>query len=83
MGTRPNAEPVTLAEARHAACLTLAELAEAAQTSVQTLWKIEHGRTHPAPRTRRAVARAVGCAPARILWPRRPVAQNVRPGDVA
>ena len=72
--------PIPLAEARDAACLTLAELAEASQTSVQTIWRIEHGKTRPLPRVRRAVARAVGVrSPAHIMWPRRrPAAQAVQ-----
>jgi transcriptional regulator with XRE-family HTH domain len=64
--------PISLAEARVAAALSLADLALEANVSIQTLWRIEHGKTHPLPRVRRAVAKAVGVRSlAHIAWPRR------------
>jgi transcriptional regulator with XRE-family HTH domain len=82
--------PIPLAQARDAACLTLAELAAEAQVSIATVWRAEHG-SRPVPRVRRALAFACGLpTPAHLLWPqRRPVAQagqraeNARPGNGA
>lgn len=79
--------PVPLAQARDAACLTLAEMAQEAGLSIQTCWRVEHAKTHPLPRTKRALSRAVGVRlPAHILWPRRrpavqtaQTAEHVRP----
>jgi transcriptional regulator with XRE-family HTH domain len=72
MAVKANVVPIPLAEARDAAALTLAELAAAAQCSVHTVWRVEHGKTHPVPRVRRALSRACGLpSPAHIAWPRR------------
>lgn len=65
---------VTLAQARRDQALSQQELADAAQVSRTTVTEIESGRRFPQPRTRRALAAALGLQPAQIAWPEPPAA---------
>lgn len=57
---------------RDAAALSLVELAAIAGVHPVSLWRVETGRSHPLPCTRRKIAQALGTSPASILWPERP-----------
>lgn len=65
---------ITLARARQDKALSQQELADAAQVSRTTVTEIESGRRMPQPRTRRALAAALGLQPAQIAWPEPPQA---------
>jgi DNA-binding XRE family transcriptional regulator len=62
----------TLAELRHRAFLTQAELAEQAGVSTSTIASIERGENPPRPSTARALAAALGVRPGDIDWPVHP-----------
>jgi DNA-binding XRE family transcriptional regulator len=59
---------VTLREARIAACLTHAELADRASVSTRTVRNAEHGVWTPRLPTRAKLAKALGCQPSAIRW---------------
>jgi transcriptional regulator with XRE-family HTH domain len=59
---------VTLREARIAACLTHAELAERASVSIRTVRNAEHGTWTPRLPTRAKLARALGVQPSALRW---------------
>jgi len=59
----------TLAELRLQKVLSQQELADAAKVGKSTVHEIERGHRVPHPRTRRALAAALGIEPNQIDWP--------------
>jgi transcriptional regulator with XRE-family HTH domain len=60
--------PRTLRELRTEQRLRLTDVAERAHLHLNTVWRIEQGRTRPFPSTRYLLAQALNTRPDQINW---------------
>jgi transcriptional regulator with XRE-family HTH domain len=70
---------ISLEELRARSCLSRAELAQMAQLSPATVWRIERRKHLPVPATRRRLAAALSADPLQIAWPAQRAVQSSVP----
>jgi transcriptional regulator with XRE-family HTH domain len=63
--------PLTLRQARLQQRLSIATLARLTGVHRVTIWRYEHGRSHPLPVIQRSLALVLGTASERMAWERR------------